>query len=686
MPQAIPAKTATLLRPSLLVPCGALVFALVVPWVWLLLPVAMSLYGIALGVEPYSKKRLVIRISIVWLFILLGTIPLLIERASAESLYTLWGWGISRGSIDLFALVSIRAITAFGAMTLLTQLNPIYQLTSDLRTAGVPTLFVELLELSYRYIYVLEDTAKQIALAQVSRLGYLGGYRSRLEHLSILLSRTFVLAHSQAEQIYDGLLSRGFDDEGASEPTTPADSSPDISLALRGLSHCYRPEHYALRGISLEIKHGERIALLGANGAGKSTLMRIASGLLRCEEGQIELLGQVIEVNHRGLKQLRQSVALVLQNANHQLFCPSVQDEIAFGLKNIGLQGEQLATQVESIIDCYNLHELRHQPPHKLSEGQKKWVSLAAVLATDPDIILLDEPTASLDRYYTHRVMELLDRLNRSGKTILLSTHDMNLAYQWASRILVMSSGELIADGSADEVFADDALLARANLDRPLLMYDKLAGQRRSAGGYTDADYSLALFHPARGKQVLVVGGGRGAKRKVQTLLAHGAHCTVLAPELDAELAQLLPTHGIEWRQGHYSSQVALEPYWLVIAATGQEALDREIATRAASIGLLTSTLSESTGGNIQFAAQHSGQGLDLAIHTHYRLPEVAQCIRDEISQSLRLGEEQLRRLSELRASYISQTGKESEATRQEYEQLKAQIIAQIRYDWVNRD
>ncbi|MDO4692149.1 MAG: ATP-binding cassette domain-containing protein [Porphyromonadaceae bacterium] len=686
MPQAIPAKTATLLRPSLLIPCGALVFALLVPWVWLQLPVAMMLYGAALGVEPNLRRRLLTRIGIVWLLVLLGTIPLLIERVGAESLYSLWGWGISRESIDLFALVSLRAITAFGAMTLLTQLNPIYQLTSDLRAAGAPDLFVELLELSYRYIYVLEDTARQIALAQVSRLGYLGGYRSRLGHLSILLSRTFVLAHSQADQIYDGLVSRGFDDEATAEPPTPTSDSQHISLSLRALSHCYRPEHYALRGVSLEINRGERIALLGANGAGKSTLMRIASGLLRCEEGQIELSGQAIEATNRGMKRLRQSVALVLQNANHQLFCPSVQDEIAFGLKNMGLEGDRLTTRVESIIDCYNLHDLRHQPPHKLSEGQKKWVSLAAVLATEPDIILLDEPTASLDRYYTHRVMELLDRLNRSGKTILLSTHDMNLAYQWASRILVMSSGELIADGSADEVFADDALLARANLDRPLLMPSKSVGQARDAAQYTDADYSLALFHPARSRQALVVGGGRGAKRKVQTLLVHGAHCTVLAPELDAELAQLLPACGIEWRQGHYSAQVSLEPYWLVVAATGQEALDREIATRAASMGLLTSTLSESTGGNIQFAAQHSGQGLDLAIHTHYRLPEIAQCIRDEVSQSLRLDEEQLRQLARLREAYLAQAGEASEAYRQEYEQLKAQIIAQIRYDWVNRD
>ena len=116
---------------------------------------------------------------------------------------------------------------------------------------------------------------------------------------------------------------------------------------------------------------------------------------------------------------LRQQVALVLQNSNYQLFTPSVEDEIAFGLKNMGLREEALHKRLEELLTRYNLAELRHKPPHELSEGQKKWVALVAVLATDPEVLILDEPTAALDALYTERVLDLLEQLHLAGKTII---------------------------------------------------------------------------------------------------------------------------------------------------------------------------------------------------------------------------------------------------------------------------
>lgn len=675
----------SLWRADLLLPLVALVVVLVAPQGWYLPWATCILYGWLFYLCD-SPRRLLGRLAVISLLILLGTLPLLLEVQRPESFVGLWGWGISSDSLALFVHISLKAIAAFGALSLLTTLNPIYRLCGDLSRAGLPALFVELVELTYRYIYILEETARQIALAQVSRHGYTGGYRERLGHLSMLLSRTFVLAHSQADQLYDGLVSRGFEVATSPEsqpPATPISTDTPL-LRLEDVAHTYELGREALIGLSLSVGRGERIALLGANGAGKSTLMKLISGLMPLQRGALWLSGEALVSGQAGMRALRQRIALVFQNSNHQLFCPSVEDEIAFGLKNLGFSGEALAERVCSILTSFDLEPLRHQPPHLLSEGQKKWVSLAAVLATEPDIVLLDEPTASLDRYYTRRVLELLDTLHAQGKTIILSTHDMNLAYDWATRVLVMSRGRLLADASPLEAFVDEDLLREANLERPLLL-----GRRASLEASTlcrDEDYSLALYHCTREMSALIVGGGRGAWRKASTLVGRGVACRVLAPEICGELQDLLAEGRLVWQRASYTEQVALEPYDLVIAATGAAVLDGEIVLRARRLGLLCSSMSDPTRGNIQFAAQHSVSGIEVAVHTAYRLPEIAQAIRDEVAESLPASvQDALVRLSQLRVQLHTATGAAREELEQQYTSLRQTTISQIKYDWVNR-
>ncbi len=466
-----------------------LILALVLPWIRLLLFMALFFYGASLGLYRENKSRLFRRLTIIFIFILASALPLIFTRIGgandSETLIAWSSWGITKASLELGVLVSLRAITAFGAVLLMTQICPIYELFRRLkRSPYCPDLFVELLELVYRYIHVLDEMRRQIYEAQVCRLAYTGSFRERIQDTTMLISRTFVQAHSEVNKLYDGLLSRAFESNETDETDTEQEipfntqrmNSKDHShklITLEGVGYQYEKKHIALQGINLKIAQGERIVLLGENGAGKSTLMKLLCGLLPMQSGKFHLAGEEVTPKAQSLKALRRQIALVFQNANHQLFCASVEDEIAFGLRNIGLEETEVQAKVEQILLDFGLNELRTIPPHKLSEGQKKWVSLAAILALEPQVILLDEPTASLDRYHTKKVLNLLSKLNTEGKTIILSTHNMDLAYEWAERILVMSKGQMLRDASPKEIFSDKALLKQALLDEPYQLKHK---------------------------------------------------------------------------------------------------------------------------------------------------------------------------------------------------------------------
>ncbi len=630
----------------LALPLLGLVLALVLPYISLLLPITLLVYGALIGLKGGKVWP---RLLVLWGFVLLGALPLFVERSSPSSLYAWGDWGISHESIALGSLIVLRAITAVGLVALLLALNPVYRLCGELRSMGAPRLLVELIELSYRYINLLLSTGEHILEAQLLRLGYQSA-GARVQHGGTLLARSFVLAHSEADDMYEGLLSRQFDgDELAGEQPVSRSVSPGgqvALLSLSSLSYRYDTERWAIRDLSLEIRAGERIVLLGANGAGKSTLMRLLSGLIAPSSGRLALEGEELRGTKRDLTRQRRRIALVMQNANYQLFCPSVEDEIAFGLKNIGLPAPEVQRRVEEIITAYDLEALRHRPPHLLSEGQKKWVSIAAVLALDPDIILLDEPTASLDAIYSQRVMALLDKLHQAGKTIILSTHDMDRAYRWAERAVVLGDGELLYDGSPSELFAQESLVQQARIAIPYGFREARQAPRPEAQPHR---YTLALYHSTLAR-VLVVGGGRGAFIKVRTLMRSGIRPVLLSPSLCPELAELHSEAGLEWHRETYSPAIQLASYDLVIAGTGQPEVDRAICQRAMVCSRLCCNLSEADGGNVQFAAQGSKAGIDLALHSDYRLPEVMVALRERLLSEIALEwQEELETLSLLR-------------------------------------
>lgn len=235
-------------------------------------------------------------------------------------------------------------------------------------------------------------------------------------------------------------------------------------LQVRGLCYAYDEDKHALRGLSLDIHAGERIAVLGTNGAGKSTFFLCLNGVLTPHNGEILLRGKAPDRNA-----LHEHVGVVFQNADDQMIAPTVLAEVSFGPMNLRLPRAEVLQRVNRAIAAMDLEDFRNRPPHYLSGGEKKRVSIADILAMESEIILFDEPAASLDPVGVQMLEQVLDDLSSAGKTLLISTHDMDFAFRWAERIVVFSDGQVIDDGSPHAVFSNALTLSRASLSQPTM-------------------------------------------------------------------------------------------------------------------------------------------------------------------------------------------------------------------------
>lgn len=232
----------------------------------------------------------------------------------------------------------------------------------------------------------------------------------------------------------------------------------------------YEKQFPILKNLSLSIYSSQRVALLGANGAGKSTFFLTCCGILPVFSGKIEYRGQTIKHNKKDLTLLRQKVGLVFQNPDNQIIAPSVEGEISFGPFNLGLSKTEVICRTEAALNAMQLQSLRARPPHYLSGGEKKRVTIADILAMQSELILFDEPTANLDPTGTCRLKQILQQLHKERKTLVISTHDIDFAWHWADRIILLKDGILLADGTPDTILTNAALLRQANLSSPMLV------------------------------------------------------------------------------------------------------------------------------------------------------------------------------------------------------------------------
>ncbi len=234
-----------------------------------------------------------------------------------------------------------------------------------------------------------------------------------------------------------------------------------------------------LHGVTLEIKKGEFVALLGHNGCGKSTMAKLFNGMLLPTQGKVTVDG-MDTANEETIYEVRRRVGLVQQNPDNQLVASIVEEDVAFGPENLGVEPKEIRRRVDEALKAVDMYEYRENAPYKLSGGQKQRVAIAGIIAMEPDCIVLDEPTAMLDPRGRDEVMETIHKLNREkGITIILITHYMDEAVQ-AGRVVVMDEGDILTEGTPREVFSQVELLKQHHLDVP--QATELAYRLRSYG------------------------------------------------------------------------------------------------------------------------------------------------------------------------------------------------------------
>jgi len=234
----------------------------------------------------------------------------------------------------------------------------------------------------------------------------------------------------------------------------------------------------ALKGVSLNIKQGERVAILGPNGSGKSTLILLIAGLLTPIKGQIKVFGQM--TSSKDFPKLRSRIGLVFQDPDDQLFTPTVKEDIEYGPKNLGLPKDVIVKRSEHILEDIGISHLKDRPPHRLSFGEKKKVSLATALILRPELLILDEPTANLDLVSRRGLIDMLNELSAEGTTIIISTHDVEALPELADRVIIVSHGLLLGEGEIHSVLQDANLLEKAGLEPPSIV--RLFGSLKTLG------------------------------------------------------------------------------------------------------------------------------------------------------------------------------------------------------------
>lgn len=246
--------------------------------------------------------------------------------------------------------------------------------------------------------------------------------------------------------------------------TTPLAST--LAIDVRGARYVYPAGHVvALGGVDLAVEHGEIIGIIGQNGSGKTTLTKLFNGLLKPTEGTVIVNG--VDTAKHTVQQMAAHVGYVFQNPNHQLFARTVQMELEFGPRNIGVPEDEIAERVADAVEFFGLQEFIEEHPYRVSFPVRKLVGIASIVAMRPPIIIFDEPSTGQDHNTTHVINGLMRKLREQGTTVVCVSHDMPLLADVVERVVVMKSTEIIADASPREVFADRALMARTNLQAP---------------------------------------------------------------------------------------------------------------------------------------------------------------------------------------------------------------------------
>ena len=359
--------------------------------------------------------------------------------------------------------------------------TPFAKVLDALKWFKMPAVLINVIATAYRYAFLLFDEFFKMRDAARSKGGF-RTYRIALRSTAMILSQVILRAYDRANRIQESMTARGESARLQKPPSlmTESDACPnncDITpkvvdsnapvLRCDGVSYAFAGGK-TLHNISLSVDRGELVVLCGPNGAGKTTLLKLFSGILAPHEGEIFLCGELL--NRKSCFDAFQYVGMMAQDPNDQLFCTHVGEDIAYGPTNLGLPKEELDRLVTTAMSLMEVSHLANRPIHRLSYGEMKRVGLAGLIAMQPPLLLLDEPSASLDPATTRHLVKLIKHLNRHhGYTLVIVTHDINLASLLAKRIIILNDGHIAADGTPRQILTDDQLLKSARLEPPML-------------------------------------------------------------------------------------------------------------------------------------------------------------------------------------------------------------------------
>jgi cobalt/nickel transport system ATP-binding protein len=275
--------------------------------------------------------------------------------------------------------------------------------------------------------------------------------------------------------------------------------SPEPILETRNLTFEYPNKTVALRDVSLTIPAGKKTVLVGSNGSGKSTLFLHFNGILKPKSGEVLYAGRELGRSAKSLAELRTNISVVLQNPDDQIFSTTVEEDVAFGPMNLSLPREEVERRVDDALYLVGLEGMRERSTQQLSFGERKRVALAGALSMKPNVLIMDEPTAGLDSRMVHELLELADELNQSGLTVIMSTHDVEIAYSWADEMRVLHQGRIEFSGPPEEFFHDEAKLHEIGLVPPMLFelnqyLVRTKGEAERPFPRTSAEMALKLF------------------------------------------------------------------------------------------------------------------------------------------------------------------------------------------------
>ncbi len=312
-------------------------------------------------------------------------------------------------------------------------------------------------------------------------------------------------------------------------------------LNAQNMTYNYPDGTKGISNIDFSVEKGSITAILGKNGAGKSTLLLQLNATLRPTNGTLYVKGEPLTYDRKGLRYIRRTVGMVFQDPDDQLIAPTVLQDVAFGPNNLKLTDTEIKHRVHEALNLVGMEAYADKPPHFLSGGQKKRVAIAGVIAMDPEIIVLDEPTAGLDPRGCSEIIDILDELNANGKTIIFSTHDVDLAAKWADNIYVLDEGRIKMHGSPDRIFSDHAMISEMGLRLPTFVqtFRELKARGISGG---DSPLTMVNFVESVSKpfdvievRCAIAGEDVHAGEKLGLVMKNGAIYTTSYPDMNAK-------------------------------------------------------------------------------------------------------------------------------------------------------